>query len=94
MYVLYSILKNPLKTKVISASFSKDLSLISSRVIRNKIAEEKTNPFQITVQDIFPGVEMSDDNANVNQWSVKYNGDASFFTFKAVSIGSSVTGTG
>lgn len=94
LYVLYSILKNPLKTKVISASFSKDLSLISSRVIRNKIAEEKTNPFQITVQDIFPGVEMSDDNANVNQWSVKYNGDASFFTFKAVSIGSSVTGTG
>lgn len=94
LFVLFCILKDPLKRKVISASFSKDLSIISSRTIRNKIMEEKTSPLQITVQDIFPGVEMSDDNANVNQWSVKYNGQASFFTFKAISTNSSVTGTG
>lgn len=82
--------KNPEKTKVLAASYSKSLSLISSRTIRNQLKQERVDPLQITYEDIFPHTKLSDDNAAVEQWSV----EGSYFSFKATSVGSSVTGMG
>lgn len=90
MFLCWVFGKNPDKSKVISASYSKALSIISSRTIRNKIQQEKSEPLQITYNDIFPDTVISSDNAAVEQWSIK---DA-FFSYKATSPGSSITGMG
>lgn len=90
LFISWSLGKNPLKQKIISASYSKALSLIASRNIRNTINGEKKNPLEITYEDIFPATIISKDNAAVEQWSV----EGSFFSYKATSVGASVTGMG
>lgn len=89
-FVLWVLGLEPTKTQILSASYGQSLSIESSRFIRNKIAEEKNDPLSIVYSDIFPNTTLSDDNKNVNKWSVK----GSFFTYKATSRGGSATGMG
>ena len=88
LFVTWVLGNYPKTTKIIYASYSKDLSDRFSRFARDEIRQEK-NPTRFVYSDIFD-VGLKDDNQSVEEWAVK----DSVLSFKSVSATSAVTGIG
>lgn len=76
--------------RIITCSYNDDLASDFSRYTRNGIAEEKSQPHEISFSDIFPDVKIQHGNASFEKWAL----EGQFFSYKGAGVGGSITGKG
>lgn len=89
LFVAWVLGKNQ-NEKIMTGSYSEDLSTTFSKTVRNMIQEEKADWNKIVYSDIFPGVRIKKGDAAMNLWSLE-NG---YNNYLATSPGARATGYG
>ncbi len=80
-----------IRESVITASYNVMIAEEFSRFVRDEIAKESNKlTGQIVTRDIFPQLELKEDDASVTKWSLK----GSHFSYLGTGIGASVTSKG
>lgn len=89
LFVAWVLGKNQTE-KIMTGSYSEDLSTTFSKTVRNMIQEEKADWNKIVYSDIFPGVRIKKGDAAMNLWSLE-NG---YNNYLATSPGARAIGYG
>jgi len=76
--------------KIITASYSDDQAMISSRACRDMIGMEKKQPIDLIYNEVFPNTKLSQGNASVQKWAL----EGKFFNYAGVGLEGGVTGRG
>ena len=79
-----------LRESVITVSYNSLIAEEFSRFVRDEIMKERRDPDSIVFADVFPKVQVKDDDASVTKWSLK----GSHFSYLGTGIQGSTTSKG
>jgi len=88
-FVAWAFGKN-VEERVITCSYAKKLATDFSRYTRNMVAQDKNLPHEIVYNDIFPKTIVNKNNSAVEMWALA----GQYFSYKAASVTSGITGSG
>lgn len=88
-FVEWVLGKNP-NEKIMTGSYNETLSQNSAKNVRNTIAEEKVDAFQLVYSDLFPNTRIKRGDAAMNLWSL----EGGYNSYLATSPTGTATGFG
>lgn len=78
------------RESIITAAYNDDLAQDFSKSTRNKIGAEKTSPFDVTHQDVFPDSKLQWGSKSASKWNI----EGGYQSYTGVGLNGSATGKG